>query len=171
MTRAREIATQGGLVLISSTTVGSAVASVTISNCFSATFANYRVTYDNGSCSVSDDFINFKGSGVTGTPIVFTGTFQRNNGTSGVFNTLGGSVFTIGLTALNALTVQADLFNPFASLRTTFVARSTGQTVTDKFINTNSAGVDTQTNSSTGFVLSPASGTLTGGTIKVYGYK
>ena len=42
-----------GLVYITSTTVGSAVSSVTVSNCFSSTYDHYRIIWGGGTCSNS----------------------------------------------------------------------------------------------------------------------
>ena len=160
----------GGLVYITAQTVGSAVSSVTVSNCFSATYDNYRIIY-NGGTGTTDLFLRIQLSGITGANYFGgqigarfdTGAFagQSNNGlTQWNFCGSANSVQT---------NVICDLIDPFATRRTLVSAAAvysaTGSSY-GVFV-----GETTSTASASGFVLSTSTGTITGGTIRVYGYR
>ena len=48
-------ANPGGLDLVKTQTVGSAVSSIPVTDAFSSTYDNYLITYNNGSSSATDD--------------------------------------------------------------------------------------------------------------------
>jgi hypothetical protein len=156
-----------GLTLVAKATVGTTVSSVTMSNVFSATYEAYRIvlvgsdgsgvaanTIKFGSATTnyyySNYFDNFNG--------IQTGT-DRNN------NTLG--FIQCGIVSPNDDTnVAFDVINPFAAKRTTVSGTYFGNSYTGFF-----GGVLADTTSYTAFTLGPLSGTFTGGTIYVYGYR
>jgi hypothetical protein len=168
VTRAREIASQGGLVLISSTTIGSAVSSVTVNNAFSATYDNYKVIVIGGVAS-SNALMSLK-LGVTATGYYFghaAQSYSNSNASIGAAN--GTSWPRVGLGSTDTITANFDLQNPF----------NAKFTVINYFYNdprTNGeagagGGVLNNTTSYTDFTITPGAGTYTGGTISVYGYK
>lgn len=169
MTRSRDVATQGGLVLISSTTIGSAVSSVVVSNVFSSAYDNYYITVTGGVGSATG-YLNMQlGATATGYYRVnilapySTGTvssFASSNATSWL------AVFPF---TTNSIAGFADLQNPFNAKNTHLFTRGS-QSATTGEINLNS-GYLADTTSYTGFTLTTSTGTITGGTIKVYGYK
>jgi len=169
VTRSRDVATQGGLVLISSTTIGSAVSSVTVTNAFSAAYENYYITVTGGAGSATG-YLNMQlGSTATGYYRVnilapySTGTvssFASSNATSWI------AVFPF---TTNSIAGFADLQNPFNTKNTHLFTRGS-QSNTAGEININS-GYLADTTSYTAFTLTTSTGTITGGTISVYGYK
>lgn len=158
-----------GLVLIAAQTIGSAVASVTVSSAFSATYDSYLIKVTGGTGSVNDASIGLQlGSTTTGYYNAFPGAAYSPDAT-GSYNgnsTNNGSSFNqIGRIFTDGLQLNAELNNPFLAKYTfingNLVASTVGRTY---------AGYLPNTTSYTAFTLTPNSGTLTGGTIRVYGY-
>jgi hypothetical protein len=159
-----------GLWLVSTTTIGSAVASVTVSDVFSADFDNYKIIISGGVGSTAGQLVNMTlGSTATGyyfggyAAVWSTPSLQVLSGT----NTTSWSRVAIANT--NSINGEIELFCPNLAKRTIYNARYI-QNQTDG----NSVGsggfVDNATQY-TGFTLTAASGTMTGGTVKVYGYR
>lgn len=158
-----------GLWLVKTQTVGTGVSSVTVTGAFSADYQNYKVVYTGGTAS-STGALNFKLGASTTTyysgavyAVYASGTVGNvvNNNTLGYWYYAGSIDSTVGVN------MNIDLHNPYDSTRhTTFggpfmvtdVAGSTG-------------GVHKTNASYTDFTLTPSAGTLTGGTIRVYGYR
>lgn len=158
-----------GLTLISSTTIGTTVASVTVSNAFSATYDNYKIVVSGGVASTNNLLNLTLGSTATGyyragllvTYSAGTPTgFQSSNATSYVGF---GEGTTAGLTAVG------EIFQPFAAKNTWFMNGYGANLTTSNYYH--AAGFLNDTTSYTAFTLTCGSGTITGGTIKVYGYK
>lgn len=156
-----------GFTLVSSTTVGSAVSSVTVSNCFSATYKAYKILYDGGTASTQCDLLG-QLSGITtgyyvGIPIVDVAT----NGT-GSYNVNNGSTFWVGFGSTNSTIANIDIHNPFA---TQYKYGSINVYIKQGTNNAGNGYISAISNTSaSGFVLSTSTGTITGGTIRVYGY-
>ena len=168
MTRARDVASNGGLVLISSTTIGSAVSSVTISNVFSATYNNYKVIVSGGTATVAT-VMGLK-LGATATGYYYSNTmFRYNNTASSTGAANQTSWYRLGTSALTRLSANFELQDPFNAKLTTINYLYADPTTTGE--GGVGAGFLNDTTSYTDFTLIPASGTYTGGTISVYGYK
>ena len=162
-----------GLVYVTSTTVGSAVSSVTVNNCFSSTYDNYRIIYMGGSASAGGNLaFQFGPSSVSGYNANYYQIVHYSfyNGTSS--NNVAGSSNAanwpyIGYHDSDSVRFSADIFNPnsaeWASIANApyLAPGSTGFC----------AGVQQNNGQYTGFTLSPGTGTFTGGTITVYGYR
>ena len=155
-----------GLTLITAQTIGTAVSSVPVNNVFSSTYDDYRITITGGTGSANDELLGMiLGATTTGYYNAYsgnsyntTGTFVANsNATSW---TRVGGVFTDGLFGV------CDLFSPNLAKRTNITGFHAFDTAGRSY-----AGYLNNTTAYTGFTLTPASGTLTGGTIRVYGYK
>ena len=158
-------ATAGGLVLISATTIGTTVSSVTVSSAFSATYDNYKIMISGGAGSTVADMRMQLGATTTGYEYQL-GTF----GTSGVFGdgSTSASGMMVGDCSTDMIYTVTEIVNPFLS-KFTF-AFSTAYDNTNN--RTQQIGAITpNTTSYTAFTLFPTSGTLTGGTIRVYGYQ
>ena len=158
----------GGLTLISATTIGTTVASVTVTGAFSATYDNYFITVSGGVAS-GDISLNLT-LGATATGYYYAG----NNIQYGVATTNTGTVSnttsfaSVAYGSTNALSGQCFIDNPFSTKRTMARWQATGSS-TNYFIN-NSQGFLNDATSYTAFTLTTSSGTITGGTIRVYGY-
>lgn len=164
--------TNGGLVYIKSQTVGTAVSSVTVSSAFSATYDAYKIIITGGAGSTAADMrINLDGS----TASYYSGIFYHPYGTAGPSNVQGLGQANIaywnymGGTSTGLISVHVDVINPFLTKFTTISSYGS---------NTNTLGSLTWANgyhnvaaSYTGITFTPSAGTLTGGTIIVYGYR
>jgi hypothetical protein len=155
----------GGLTLVKSQVVGSAVGSVQVTSAFSATYDNYVITYNNGTSSATDNIKMIVGATVTNYYYAIIGNLwsgtASNNGstTAASFQYAGQTDSTNGPYAL------VTVLSPFLSKRTDF--SSTYTTTAGAYV---SRGMLNNTTSYTSFTLTPNTGTITGGTIRVYGY-
>jgi hypothetical protein len=156
-----------GLVLLNTTTIGSAVSSVTVSNVFSATYDAYKIVVTGGSGGGGD--LNFRignpGSGFFGSLIISnsTGGTPASAGTNNQANWN-----RVGFAHANGIRLYAEVINPFLAKNKYF---------TSFYHDDNNGtygtfnGLQTGTASLTDFTITTTAGTMTGGTIKVYGYK
>ena len=158
-----------GLIFIKSQDVGTAVSSVEVTSAFSSTYDHYKIIYAGGTASADGDLGIKLGSTTTG--YYMTLAYLAWGGTTwGFVTTSNGSSFgNVGSSRTTANFLNVDIFNPFASDETSI----SGQYVGPK---TNSVlgpigGFLNNTTSYTSFTISPNTGTLTGGTIRVYGYR
>ena len=165
MTRARDVSTPTALVLISSTTIGTAVSSVTVSNAFSAAYDAYRVLITGGTMSVSNN-IGLK-LGASTTQYYLSAVDLEYGGPSYSYRVNNGASWT--------LAARGDSTGISCDFNLVGVATATYTKFNSIYISTNSTftpqGIHAVGTAYTDFTLTPASGTLTGGTIKVYGYK
>ena len=156
------------LVLISTTTIGSAVSSVTVSNAFSSTYENYKITISGGVSSASDCNLSL----ALGTTA--TGYYYGLAGTTfgGVANTIGGSNQTAfnfyGAGSSNTLHMNCDIFQPNLAKNT--IATAYVSTLTTGGAGNFLGGFLNNSTQYTDFKITPSTGTITGGTIRVYGY-
>jgi hypothetical protein len=163
-------AAQGGLTLISTTTIGTAVSSVTVSDAFSATYDGYKITVTGGAGS-ADLGLNLT-FGATTANYYWADNAATWLGVS-VINGSGGSpgsaaLLGAGKGTTSALSMSLDVFRPFATDRTWV----NGLTVWLGTALRGSAysGYLDNTTSYTAFTLTTSTGTITGGEIRVYGY-
>ena len=168
VTRAREIASQGGLVLISSTTVGSAVSSVTINNAFSATYDDYLIIGNGGTFSRGNGDFGLQLTGITSTDYRYSFIYSPFNNTP---TALGSSTATQMLYAGGGESTTG--WNIYAIVRSPFLTKT--KNITSFRGNGFAAGTTScfvnNSTSSTGFSLLAGVESFTGGTISVYGYK
>lgn len=159
------------LVLISTTTIGSAVTSVALTNIFSATYDNYRITLSGGSASTTSDGSFILGATTANyyTAFTYNGYVSpfTNFATGAANTTSSATVFSYSANGVNGV---IDLFSPFLTARTTFLfAAATMATTGNRW---SGGGFQDSATSFTGMTFSTQGGhTLTGGTIKVYGYQ
>lgn len=157
-------ATAGALVFISSTTIGTTVSSVTVSNAFSATYDNYMVTANFQTISSAGTLIGLQlGSTTTG----YYGSAINvpvNTGTpGGVANNNSASFLAFSIGETNRCTFTAFINQPNLARQTqvTCLGSDAGRIAY--------SGSEVSTTQHTAFTLTPAAGTFTGGTIRVYG--
>ena len=156
----------GGLTLVSAQTIGNAVGSVTVSNCFSATYDVYKIIVSGGVGSVTNNNFNMTlGASVTGYNYSFIyNSYNATTASEGATNAaawidLGG----IDLTSLN---LNMEINGPFLAKSTTFSSSLARPNIAGT---TN--GIHTVATSFTGFTITATGGTITGGGIRVYGYQ
>ena len=160
-----------GLTLISSTTIGSGVTSVNVPNAFSSTYDNYRIIVSGGVASGNTGLDLTLGATATGYyKWAVYGSYSAST-VSGANGNNATSWTDVGAATANSIHSVFDLFLPNAAKTTSFVA-AYGQTATaggpyfqGGFVNNSTQYTD--------FTLTRNAGgvTLTGGTIKVYGYR
>jgi len=153
-----------GLWLVKSQTVGSGVSSVTVSNAFSADYDNYRVTYTGGTGTTLQAF-RFR-LGASTTQYYFALPYSSWNNTplaSGGSNQNGFNLAGIG--GPNFVNINLDVFGPYSTQYT----RISGPYVGDGEAGYTSC-IHKVSASFTDFVIEASIGTITGGTICVYGY-
>jgi hypothetical protein len=158
----------GALALISTTTIGSAVASVTVTGAFSATYDNYLITVSDGEGSA-----NVTGRltlGATTSGYYMSGFFVTMTSTTVTgANINNGAHWDSTRFSTTAHSGHINLQNPFLSKNTTFNSNLIGAK-SDNYMAYYS-GFLNNTTSYTDFTLTAASGTMTGGIIRVYGYQ
>jgi hypothetical protein len=156
-----------GLRLIKKQTVGSAVASVQVTSAFSATYENYKIIYTNGVGSGPIVLTMTLGSTSTG----YSNCLIYGAYSTGVLTGAGtnnGSFWNhIGYATTNSATIEADVLMPFLTKNTYF---NCNHMQNASAVYGTNGGVLNDSTSYSSFTISTASGTLTGGTIYVYGY-
>jgi len=154
-----------GLVLIKEQTVGSAVSSVNVTSAFNSTYENYRIVVSGVTTTSANNLgITFSGSsGTTYKDYILYTPFggATTSETSGSQNKIKAAI----MSASGLLSFSADIFSPNTNSTTSF--SSSGSSLTYSFL---AQGFDTNVAQHTGFTLTPTGGTLTGGTVYVYGY-
>jgi hypothetical protein len=155
-----------GLRLVKQQTIGTGVSSVTVTGAFSTTYKNYKIMIADGTGN-GNNFLGFRlgaantdyYQGLT-TTVYASGValLDRQNNTA-----LWG---LSGWISADAISLNVDLVNPFLAKRTFIGSPFAGTSVAGS-----QAGVHNANTSFTDFTLVPNSGgTMTGGTIYVYGY-
>jgi len=158
-----------GLTLIKSQVIGTAVSSVNVTGAFSATYQNYKILVSGGVGSALALCGMKLGATTSG---YYMGQSATNYAGSAALGAVSnGAIFTrMSVVSTTSLAMDFEVQNPFASTYT-FVR----STYFDNTITTGAGGVSVgfvdNTTSYSDFTIVPASGTLTGGTIRVYGYK
>jgi len=153
-----------GLWEVTSTTIGTGVSSVTVSNCFSSAFDSYRVVLRGTTCT-NIDWLKLTLSGATGLSYAYNIPYY-NYTTVGTFYYLSAGANHIGFIVTGTtMSGSMDIHNPFATAATGFYTTGASET----YVNAG-GGYNSNVTSSTGFTLTPNAGTLTGGTVNVYGY-
>lgn len=161
--------TPPGLQLIKTQTVGSAVTTVTVNDAFSAEFDNYRITWSGGTISTSVDVYIQIGGSTTGYygVLMYSATSGTTAATAANNNNHIRSDWVGGADANQAGHVSVDLMGPNLAAYTKIRNGS--------YQNTNNYGTyqgeHRVATSYTSFLLGVASGNMTGGTIRVYGYR
>ena len=158
-------ATAGGLTLITAQTIGTAVASVTVTGVFSSTYDNYKVTLSGGTSSTDDIHLTLKlGSTTTGYYMAYPGA--NYSGTVSIISNNNASSWTRATTGFtNGLQGNFELNGPNLAKNTSITGAQVSITAARPF-----AGYLNDTTQYTAFTLTPDAGTITGGTIRVYGY-
>lgn len=155
-----------GLVYVKSQTIGSGVASVTVTDAFNSTYDAYKIVATNVSAS-SGGTASFAlggiGTGWFGN-LVYSG-FVSGAVLSSGYNNVANITHAAATNTLS-LILNAEIINPFLAKAKYF---------SSQFIDTTNAGnvvaSNSQTTSATAFTITLVAGTLTGGQITVYGFR
>ncbi len=161
-----------GLWLVKTQTVGTAVTTQNVTSCFSADYDQYLITMSNITTSVNGGTINFKlMSGTTPTSSGFYGnTWYVVTASPGAFDnaTITNAAYAEGLSGTTSSTNygRIEIQAPFAAQWTR--VQSFG--ADNNYLRWHSS-IHQSSTSYDGIQVLPSSGTMTGGTIRVYGYR
>jgi hypothetical protein len=166
-----------GLVFVKQVTVGSAVSSVDVTSCFSSTYTNYRVLLNNiggltGGMNMGVRLL----SGATATTTAYYGVLMYASVTvSGAYASAtdnnGSSFSFVASVGLGSVCQSAfDIGSPYETKQTNIGPSNFVATVGKTDIGYYVGGLY-NTTSYDGFRVLPNIGTMTGGTITVYGYR
>jgi hypothetical protein len=159
-----------GLWLVKTQTIGTAVSSVTVSNAFSASYDNYLIKISGGVGSTGFNMQFRLGASTTayysaGVVYAFAGLAAVAAGDNNA-----AQYTRAGTGGVNGLSMTFYVNNPFLAARTILVNPAYSPTDTASsagFFN----GFHNVATSYSDFTLIPSAGTMTGGTIRVYGYR
>jgi hypothetical protein len=157
-----------GLRLIKKQTIGTTVSAVTVTDAFSATYENYLIKVTGGVAS-GNIGINLT-LGSTTSDYYFGGSNQQYGSTS-INASVGNNTSSFESAvygSTNALSGQIFLDMPQTAKRTVARWQATGTSTT--YFRSDSQGFLNNNTQYTAFTLTTGSGTITGGTIYVYGY-
>jgi hypothetical protein len=150
-------------------TIGTNNTSVTVTGAFSATYDAYKIIISSGVGSTSANIgVNFVGS----TNNYYSGgaVFSYSSGTqTNIFDNGASSWTRAGQMSADAINMNIELVDPF-------LAKKTKISWNYALVDTPSAagfasGFHNVATSYSSFVITPGTGTLTGGKIRVYGYR
>jgi hypothetical protein len=161
-----------GLWLIKTQTVGTAVASVTVTDAFSSTYNNYRIIYTGGAASASCTLsLQFGIGGTMTTTNYYGAAAYANLGAAAwqlAINNPGSQCDNVGNGNTTSAYLMTDVLMPNLAEQTSifgpYVLSDFGRFGLHSF-------AQLSTTQFTSFKITPSSGTLTGGTIRVYGYR
>ena len=165
---------QLGCFLVKTQAVGSGVSSVTVNDCFTADYDNYKVIYSGGQNSTAVNLHLQLTLGGTASTTGYYGVLVWGNLTTAVVagatdNNASQFSFAGGGAGPNngAASVDVDLLNPAQTMRTRLHnAQVLYSTVYGTYTGLHDVGTAYD-----GIKLIAPAGTLTGGTIRVYGFR
>ena len=159
----------GGLVYITQTTLSGAA--VNIDNCFSSTYAAYRIVLNGMSCATGARFVllAFRPTSVSGYNTSFYYTIMEN-GTATTSTNQSSWNTALVLEASTAAGGIVDIYNPNTANTATFTSQGTDPRTTGAYFRS-AAGWHNQTGQYTGITISCAADSFDAGTATVYGYR
>ena len=160
-----------GLTLVKTVSIGSGVTSVTVTDAFSATFENYKVLTNIENASANND-VYFRLGGVS------TNTYDRTRQLWFVASTTPGygaeTAQTAGWWGVNRTGEGSDtvseIFRPYIAKPTTVKSEAFYKDIAGQMQFRLHASIQRGDLSHTSLTLLVSSGTMSNGTIRVYGY-
>jgi len=154
-----------GLRLIKKQTIVSGVSSVTVSSAFSSTYENYKILISGGTSSQTTGASLQLGATTSG--YKYTLNYVSYGGGNTILSSASATsiVYAGVCITTEGLLMNLDLNSPFLTKKTNMSGFYTGLGESGTII-----GLQDSATSYTGFTITPQGGTLTGGTIYVYGY-
>lgn len=162
-----ETTAQPGLVLVKKQTIGTAVSSVTVTSAFSSSYDNYKIIVSGGSASTNAGYLSIQLGSTTSNYRFDYISANLANATPTSIGSVGTSNFPYVGFKSTTLHANIDVIGPFLTAPT-MVSAFAGQTGNNMGT---LVGVQIDSTSFTSFIISATTGTITGGTIYVYGYK
>ena len=156
-----------GMHLVKTQTIGSAVSTVAVTSVFSADYDNYLITINGGSATNDDIGRMVLGATATGYYGVYS---YATYAAPGTYAGVGDNNAVRWSYAWRHTTTSLDAYiilrNPYLSEITWISGVNAQTTLAGRF-----EGILNNTTSYTDFTISPNTGTITGGTIRVYGFR
>jgi hypothetical protein len=156
-----------GMWLVKSQTIGSAVSSVTVTGAFSTDYDAYKITITGGNTSADCELRMQLGSATTNYYSSIIGVTSANAVTSTRRNNTVAYFDFVGTGSTNMMSANIEIINPFLAKTKTLTASNILPTANMSV----STGYMDDVTSFTAFTISPSTGTMTGGVIRVYGYR
>lgn len=158
-----------GLQLVKTQTIGTAVSSVTVTDAFSADFDNYLVLVNGGVASTNNTLRLTLGSTATGYYSV--GTYMAYNSATVNGSNQSNATFWQGAGGGSADNIHAQIYigGPNLAKTTNYQAWSQRSQASGEW--STIGGYLNDSTQYTAFTLTCNTGTVTGGTIRVYGYR
>lgn len=158
-----------GLVFIKHQNIGTNVSSVTVTNAFSGDFNAYRIILSGGASNSGDYGINMY-LGSTRTGYYYTGTYLSYGNTSGWIGSANAAEYgAAGIASTN--TLHADIFVNGPNLAKNTFFQNTYIYNYPSGGRAEMAGYLANNTQYTSFTLFMGGSTMTGGVIRVYGYR
>ena len=159
-----------GLWLVKTQTVGTGVSSVTVTGAFSSDYENYHITWTNVTLSAGDRIDVRIGNATANYDLWMVYGNYAGGGAAPVASGLQNQpiAYWVGGGDSNAAIAEFDLFGPNLPRYTYY--RNTGFYYAQQGAGW-MAGRLKDTTQHTSFLLSTGGATMTGGTIRVYGYR
>lgn len=156
-----------GLWLISTTTIGTGVTSVPVNNCFSSNYKKYRIIIENSDTNGAGNH-TIQLQGITTNNYYVAGHTYAWTVSATAYTPAPQTAFTVSFNTASGSPTQIvlDIANPNLALRKFGFVTSSGGNGSCAF---NMLSLSTST--ATGFDLAKSGNTMTGGTIRVYGYR
>jgi hypothetical protein len=162
-------AASNGLALIKAQTIGTTVGSVTVTDAFSATYENYLIIISGGVASANANIAMILGA--TTANYAYNNMYMQYSSATvnGEASNSAANWIRVARGSANSLDGEINLKSPFEAKRTTAQFRTSSSASNELW--SIGGGYLNDATSYTAFTLTPATGTLTGGTIYVYGYQ
>lgn len=160
-----------GLWLVKTQTIGNAVSSVTVTNAFSSAYDNYQIVISGGVASTTSVFRMALGSVNTGYYAYGVYGTYAAGGPSNSNTNNGTTWLDVGSGTTSSLNMNVMVIGPNLARVTHFYSQYAVSTTPPNGYFQVSGGYNTSTLQHTDFTITPSSGTLTGGEIRVYGFR
>lgn len=152
-----------GLWLVKTQTIGTAVSSVAVTDAFSADFEDYQITVTGGAGSTTGVLTFQLGSTTTGYLYSLTYTIY-GGATLSVSSANAANIPYVGISLTGGISGCFDVLSPQLA-KNTYVRSPWSSAVEAGVL----GGTIQNTTQYTGFTLGVSAGTMTGGTIRIYG--
>jgi hypothetical protein len=157
----------GGLQLVKTQTIGTTVSTVAVTDAFSATYDNYFITINDGIASTGGVLTFILTGSTTGYYATRLGIVYSTGASSPGADNTAASVTYIGVSQTSGLYAAINVSNPFIAKPAYGTFSLQNSDSSNGVLGFWNHRVST---SFTGFTIAPSTGTITGGTIRVYGY-
>ena len=161
-------AAQSGLVLIKTQTIGSAVSSVEVTGAFSSTYDDYKIMISGGTTSATSAITLQMGATTTGYYAGYNRVVYATGASSPAADNNAANWTQAGNKDTDAIHMNVEIQAPNLAKKTV-ITGNFGYPVTSG-LGAGFGGFLNNTTAYTAFTIASASGTMTGGTIRVYGY-